>query len=130
LARKAYGRLALDPKPVIPFSPCTGRIKIKEWPTEKYLEYWAATPGTRESKLFIEEPSERLSRAILALNRERCTLVTGLVTGHCTLRWHLHFTSLSDNSIGKCEQEEEFSHHILCQHPALEEHKMKIFSFA
>lgn len=130
MARKAYGRLVLDPKPVIPFSPCTGRINIKDWPTKKYLEYWAATPGTRELKLFIEGPSERLSRARLALNREDCKLVTGLVTGQCILRWHLHFISLSDNSIcRKCEQEEESSHHIFCQHPALAGHKM-IFSFA
>jgi hypothetical protein len=99
LARKGYGRPVLDPKPVTQFSPCAGRIKIKEWPTKKYLEYWAATPGTRESKLFIERPSERLSRATLALNREQCTLVKGLVTGHYTLRWHLHFISLSDNTI-------------------------------
>jgi hypothetical protein len=36
----------------------------------------------RQSKLFIEESSEKLSRELLALDNKHCRLVTGILTGH------------------------------------------------
>jgi hypothetical protein len=43
----------------------------------------------------------------------QCWLVTGLLTGHCTLRQHLHIMRLTDNPIcRKCRQDEESSYHI------------------
>jgi hypothetical protein len=87
-------------------------------------------PGMRQSELFIEGLSEKLSSDLLALGRTGYRLVTGLLTAHCTLRQHLHVMSLLDNAIcRKCGQEEE-SYHIVCQCPALAGHKMKIFGSA
>jgi hypothetical protein len=46
---------------VIPISPCAGRLKIKEWLMRKQFKYSVTTPG-------IEEPSEKLSSTLLALD--------------------------------------------------------------
>jgi hypothetical protein len=67
------------------------------------------------------------------LYRKHCKLVTGLLTGCCSLMWHLHFMALSNHtscrkSVG---QEEESSCHtpnILCQCPGLARHKMRILA--
>jgi hypothetical protein len=43
--------------------------------TKKHFEHWAATPSMRELELFIEGPTENLSRDLLALDRKQCRLV-------------------------------------------------------
>jgi hypothetical protein len=80
-------------------SPYVGRPKIKEWLIKKHSEYWAAALGVRQSKLFIEDPLEKISKDLLASHRKQCRLVTGLLTAHCTLRWQLHVMGLLDNAI-------------------------------
>jgi hypothetical protein len=67
----------------------------------------------RQLKFFIGRPLDKLSQDLLALDRKQFRWVTGLLTGHYTLRWHLHIMGLSENSKSrKCGQEEESSYHI------------------
>lgn len=97
------------------------------------LEYWAATSGIRQLKLYVEGPSEELStsRGLLALNRKQCRLVTRLLTGHCILGCHLCGMGLLDNVVCRiCEQEEDCSYHIFCYCRAWIGHRVKIFSSA
>jgi hypothetical protein len=101
-------------EPAIPIPPCVSSLKIKEWLTKKHSKYTAATSGMRQSKLFTERPSEKLSRDLLPSDRKQCRLVTGLLTGHCTLREHLHVMCLLDNfTHRKCGQMKESPYHIL-----------------
>jgi hypothetical protein len=56
----------------------------------------------------------------LSFNRTQFRAVTGLLTGHNTLRRHLHLTGLSDSSLcRRCGAENEKSAHILCECEAL-----------
>ena len=51
--------------------------------------------------------------------------VTGLLTGHNTLRRHLHLLGLSDSPLcRRCGAEEETSAHILCECEALALHRL------
>jgi hypothetical protein len=57
---------------------------------------------------------------LLSLTRAKSRVVTGLLTGHNTLRRHLHLMGLIDSPpCRKCSAEEETSAHILCQCEAL-----------
>jgi hypothetical protein len=50
--------------------------------------------------------------------------VTGLLTGHNTLRRHLHLIGLSDSPLcRRCGAEDERSAHILCECEALVSHR-------
>jgi hypothetical protein len=82
-------------------------------------EYRAATPHARQLKLLIRRAFEKLFKVLLTLDKERCTLVTGLITGHCTLRRQLHVTRSDNAMCGKCGQAEESTYHTLCQCPVL-----------
>ena len=56
----------------------------------------------------------------LSFNRAQSRAVTGLLTGHNTLRRHLHLIGLSDNPLcRRCGAEDETSAHILCECEAL-----------
>jgi len=57
---------------------------------------------------------------LLSFNRTQFRVVIGLLTGHNTLRRHLHIMGLSNNPIcRKCGPEKKTSVHILCECEAL-----------
>jgi hypothetical protein len=69
---------------------------------------------------FIGRPSVKLFQELLALDWKQCRLVTELLIGHHTLRWHIHIMGLSEiTKYRKCGQQGESSDRILCQFPAL-----------
>jgi hypothetical protein len=56
----------------------------------------------------------------LRVNRTQSRAVTGLLTGHNTLRRYLHLTGLSDSPLcRRCGAEDETSAHVLCECEAL-----------
>jgi len=56
----------------------------------------------------------------LSFNRAQSRAVTGLFTGHNTLRRHLHLLGLLDSPLcRRCGAEEETSAHILYEYEAL-----------
>jgi hypothetical protein len=122
LAGEGFSSSILSPKP-ISISPCIDRLNIKEWLKEKHSKDRAATPGMKQSKLFIEEPLDKLSTDLCALDRKQCSLVRGLLTGHCALRHHVRINVLSDTAMcRKCGGEDS--------NPALAGHRMKILASA
>jgi hypothetical protein len=63
-------------------------------------------------------------RDTVSFNRMQSRVVTGLLTGHNTLRRHLHIMGLSDSPLcRKCGAEEETSAHVLCECEALATHR-------
>ena len=71
------------------------------------------------SKL-ISVPSPAIKTQLLPFNKTQSKVVTGLFTGHNTLRRHLYVMGLSSNcSCRKCGTEGRTSVHILCMCEAL-----------
>jgi hypothetical protein len=75
LAREGSNGPFVCPEPAVPLSPCVGRFKVKQ----RHSKHWPTAPLARRTL------SDELSRP-----------VTGLLTGHCTLRRHLHIMGLSE----------------------------------
>jgi len=58
------------------------------------------------------------------VNRTQSRAVTGLLTGHNTLRRHLHLIGLSDSPLRRrCGAEVETLAHVLCECEALVSHR-------
>jgi len=77
-------------------------------------EHKSHTQGGRNqrSRTYLVQPP--------SFNRTQSRVVTGLLTGHNTLRRHLYRMELSNNhTCRKCGTEEENSVHILCECEAL-----------
>jgi len=79
--------------------------------------------GDQESTRYfalIQGPILATKAQLLSFNRTQSRVVTGLLTGHNTLKRHLYVMGLSNNpACRKCGFEEENSVHILCQCEAL-----------
>jgi hypothetical protein len=119
--------LSNDDQIIRSYSKYTLVIRLLDFMVRKHSKYWVATPGMGNKRAL----RKTVYRDLLAWDRKQCRLVTGLLAGHCTLRWHLHIMGLLDNTIcRKYGQKEESSYHILCHCPALARHRMKIFSSA
>jgi hypothetical protein len=52
-------------------APYVGRLNIKERLTKKHSEYLATMPGMRQLKIFTEGSLEKLSRDLLASDRNQ-----------------------------------------------------------
>jgi hypothetical protein len=76
-----------------------------------------AIPRNRE---LISGPCLGAKARFLSFNRTQSRAVTGLLTGHNTLRRHFHLLGLLDSPLcGRCGVKEETSAHILCECEAL-----------
>jgi hypothetical protein len=86
-----------------------------------HLTLWGGPCSTqRQARELISGPNLATGARLLSFKRTKSRVVIGLLTGHNTLRRHLHIMGLSDNPIcRKCGTEEKTSVHILCECEAL-----------
>jgi len=82
---------------------------------------WAFRCATQtQTRELISGPNRATGARILSFNRTQSRVVIGLLTGHNTLRRHLHIMGLGNNATcRKCGTEEETSVHIQCECEAL-----------
>jgi hypothetical protein len=74
----------------------------------------------RKALKLIFGPCLGVKARLLSFNRIQSRAVTGLLTGHNTLRKHFHLLGLSDRPLcRRCGAEDETSPHILCKCEAL-----------
>ena len=74
----------------------------------------------RQAQELISEPCMGAKTMFLSFNRTQSRAVTGLLTGHNTLRRHLHLLGLLDSPLcRRCGAEEETMANILCDCEAL-----------
>jgi len=73
-----------------------------------------------QARELILGPCLGVKARFLSFNRIQSRVVTVLLTGHNTLRRHLHLLGLSDSSLcRRCGTENETSAHFLCECEAL-----------
>jgi hypothetical protein len=67
----------------------------------------------RQAQELILGPRLGAKARFLSFNMTQSRAVTGLLTGHNTLRRHLCLVTLSDSPLCRCEADDETSAHIL-----------------
>jgi len=87
----------------------------------KHVALWRGPCSTqRHARELISGPDLAMEARLLSFSRTQTRVVTGLLTGHNTLRRHLHIMWLcNDIMCRKCGTEEETSVHILFECEAL-----------
>jgi hypothetical protein len=121
LARGGSGQRFIGPEPFLGVSRKNIRRKMKSWMEKQHLALWRGPCSTqRQAWELISGPNLATGARLLSFNRTQSRAVIGLLTGHNTLRRHLHAMGLSNNpTCRKCGTEEETSVHILCECEAL-----------
>ena len=91
------------------------------WLVNQNRAQWQDLGNTqRQARELISGPSLGTRAKFFTFNRIQSRAVTGLLTGHNTLRRHLQLLGLLDSPLcRKCGVREETSAHILCKCEAL-----------
>jgi len=121
LARSGSGQRFIGSEPCLGVSRQLTRRKMKCWMKNQHLALWRGPcSAQRQARELISGPDLATGARLLSFNRTQTRAVIGLLTGHNTLRRHLHVMGLNDNPIcRKRDNEEETSAHILCECEAL-----------
>ena len=121
LARSGSGQWFIGPEPFLGVSRQIIRRKMKRWMKNRHLALWRGPCCTqRQAWELISGPNLATGARLLSFNRTQTRAVIGLLTGHNTLRRHLHVMGLNNNpTCRKCGTEEETSVHIFCECKAL-----------
>jgi hypothetical protein len=98
LTRSGSVQRFVGPEPFLGFSRQTIRRKMKRWMEKQHLALWGGPCSTqRQARELISGPNLATGARLLSFNRTESRVVVGLLTGHNTLRRHLHIMGLNDN---------------------------------
>jgi len=111
----------LGPEPALGVCRQSIERRLSHWLINQDWARWWGLDGTqRQARELISGPNLAAKAKFLSLNRAQSRVITGLVTGHNTLRRHLHLLGLLDSPL--CRRrgvKEETLAHILCECGAL-----------
>jgi len=111
----------VGPEPALGVSRRDIQKKLNRWfVNEHWPSWWGLGDTQRQARELISGPSLSTKAKLLPFKRTQSRAVIGLLTGHNTLRRHLHLLGLLEIPLcRKCGVKEETSAHILCQCEAL-----------
>ena len=111
----------LASQPALGFSRQDILRRISLWLVDQHWVRWRVLTDTqRQAREIISGPCLGAKPRFLYFNRTQSRAVTGLLTGHNTLRRHLHLMGLSHSPLcRRCGAEDETSAHNLCECEAL-----------
>ena len=83
----------------------------------QHLARWHSLKSTqKQAPELISGPSPTAKTKLLSLNKTQSRVVTSFLSGHNTLRRHLHLMGLANSPLcRRCEAGDETSAHILCE---------------
>jgi len=111
----------LGPKPALGVSRRVLQKSLGCWLVNHHGAQWRGLRDTqRQAPEFISGPSLGTRAKFFTFNRIQSRVVTGLLTGHNTLRRHIYLLGLLGSPLcRKCGVREETLAHILCECEAL-----------
>lgn len=129
LAKSGAESSFVGPEPAVGISRDTCKLEIRNWLEKEHLEKWKGTFALNHSKLFIKHPSkERKANELLSYGRSTLKTIIETITGHCSLRKHLHTMGKTpEPDCRKCGWEDETGFHVLCDCPAIMAIRNRIF---
>jgi hypothetical protein len=116
LTMDCYVLKFVGPKPALGVSRRDIQRTIRCWLVNQLWIWWQGLGDTqRQAWELILGHFLGAKARFLSFNRTQFRAVTGLLTGHNTLRRHLHLMGLSDSPLcRRCRAGDETSTHILC----------------
>ncbi|KAL7725069.1 hypothetical protein ACLKA6_010343 [Drosophila palustris] len=99
---------------------------IRNFEEKKLSKHWLDSVGQRQAKRFLVLAKNQ-SKRMVELRKSDLRILTGYLSGHSSLRYHLKKLNLSETDTCRfCELEQETSEHVLCECPALCRSRLRI----
>ena len=129
LAKRGAQTPLTGPEPGVGISRSCAKRTIESWELNQHQNRWSQTNGARHSKLMMRAVTTTRTKEILKLKREDLQMVTGLITGHCATKQHLHTLGvINENPRCRfCSIENETATHLIFNCEALTRRRFEAF---
>lgn len=129
LARAAAAEAYIGPEPFTGISGKLIRTAVNSWVAIEHTKYWNSYVGSKHCKGLIRKPSKNIATQALGLKKSDLRIVMGLLTGHCTLKKHMHKMGihLESTECRLCGLSEETAWHVIHNCEALSRRRFQIF---
>ena len=90
---------------------------VQGWMDNQHMAMWRGViSNQKQARTLISDLTPTAKTRLLSFNRTQSRDVNGVLTGHNTLRSHLHLMRLINSPLcRKCGEEEETLAHVLCE---------------
>lgn len=130
LARSGAAIEFVGPEPALPISPCLVRRRISSWAESAHKVIWDNLDTCRQTKLYLKEPSIKVSKYLLDHSKQNCSILVRALTGHCKLNYHMATVRLAESfSCDSCNAEYETPYHLICSCSAFAQLRFRIFGY-
>ena len=125
LARRGASTPFIGPEPTCGLNWSYCRNEINQWIEREVKRSWNTVQGLRQAKALINPKKEG---EVLSMRRTELRRLTGYLTGHNSLRYHMHLLGLSTETACRlCGWNTESSEHLLGKCRALDRARFRIF---
>ena len=119
LAKQGAERPYMGPEPACGIPRSLIGLELRDWEKRMSLSYWNSLRGHRQSKELMGSRTGQC-KGLRAGNKSQIRTLTGLLTGHGRINYHLRKIGLTqDDTCRLCREDIETSAHILCECEAL-----------
>ena len=127
LAKQGSSLAFIGPEPCIALPVTWFKIRNDEWAKKQHLDYWNNLPTCRDTKLYIQKPSNNIADYLFNLSKSHLKILVRGLTGHCRFNHHMFKLGISNECICMmCGSDYDTPYHLLCLCPrfAMERHEL------
>jgi ribonuclease HI len=111
LAGKATRQNEQEEVTEVPISQATIKTAVEEWVVEEHTKWWSREKRYKAAREAMDRPTKTRTTEAIKAGRALIRQLTAILTGHSTLRGHLHKIKLSESpNCKKCGKEETVIH--------------------
>lgn len=125
LAKEGGATPFIGPQPFCGLPKSHQSLAIKEWEDTRAASFWRMSNGQRQAKRFLSH-STSWTKKVLLLGKNELKKITGALTGHCPVNYHLkNIRKVESNSCRFCKEAVETSEHLLCWCEAVHHQRLR-----
>ena len=125
LAKEGGATPFIGPEPFCGFPSSHQRMALQLWENKRKELCWQSCPGQRQSKQFLSYSTSWTKKA-LSLTKNELRKLTGMLTGHCPVNYHLqNLGKVLESTCRFCKEETETVEHVLCSCEALHHKRLQ-----
>jgi RNase H len=127
LANEGSDSYFIGPEPFFGYNNTKCKLILDEWILRRKKAHFETLPPNSLARRFLSYSSKR-TQELLTLTKSELKTITGILTGHNGLNYHMHRIGKSrDENCRLCLEESETAQHIICECPAIARVRLKHF---
>jgi hypothetical protein len=129
LAKEGTTRTSFSIEPILPVSKAWVKGRIKQYLLKEWTNRWLGNNEARQTKIFFPEPNGKISKKLLAYDKQRCAQLFRWICGHSFHRYHNYLLkpeTFDNPRCRLCGSDKEETSHLFAFCPSLSPIRLRI----